>query len=265
MSSEEQYQDEQHHENEMNEDIIYNQDMNKPLINEDLTTRKIKEGHEIILEEENKAFFLLFKSLGNNLKILLSEQDAFPAKTYEIYLALEELKLKNELFSKFSSTKQLSEELNNNDNKINFIIKKKGNIMSLTIIFPVKDENIDNDIEIDLIENIIDNREMFRQLFEKYKSIQEEQNEDISQFLNWIKNIDEILATHGENREQSKENNENQGEQNENEQVEKNPQEQKGKEVEKSSNKQSMSSIKKGKNNKKGNFEKKRENNWKKY
>ena len=265
-----QYEDNEHkenHENEMNEEIIYNQDSHKPISHSDLAPTKSKEGHDIISEDENKIYFLKFKSLGNNLKILLSEQDTFPAKTYEIYLALEELKLKNELFSNYASTKQLSEELNRHDNKINFIIKKKqGNLMGLTIVFPTEDENIDNDIEIDLIENIIDNREMFRQLFEKYKSIQEEQNEDISQFLNRIKNIEEILVSQGGKHD--KENYENQGEP-ENEQKSVNMQGEEKieehKEIQpevadvKSSNKESMSSIHKGKNVKKGKLDKKKE------
>jgi len=137
--------------------------------------------------------------------------------------------------------------------------------MGLTIVFPTEDENIDNDIEIDLIENIIDNREMFRQLFEKYKSIQEEQNEDISQFLNRIKNIEEILVSQG--GKQDKENYENQGEP-ENEQKSVNMQGEEKieehKEIQpevadvKSSNKESMSSIHKGKYVKKGKFDKKK-------
>lgn len=271
--SQEENQDQINHENEMNEKIIIGQeqDNSRPLT-KDLSTKKIKDGHEIISEEENKIYFLKFRPLGSNLKILLSEQDTFPAKSYEIYLALEELKLKNPLFSKFSSTKQLSEELNRIDSKNNFILKKKkGNIMGLTIIFPNEgeNENIDNDIEIDLTENLIDDREMFRQLFEKYKSIQKEQNEDINEFNHRIKKIEEVLTSHNEEQEKNK--NEDPLEQNENENEQKS--EVKGqeenveehKEIQpeplevKSSNKGSMNSIQKDKNAKKGKFEKRKE------
>ena len=63
-------------------------------------------------------------------------------------------------------------------------------VIALVIVFLVEEEN--NFIEIDLNENIIDDREMFRQLFEKYKSIQKEQNEDINEFNHRIKKIEEI-------------------------------------------------------------------------
>ena len=198
-----QYQNNQfqkNHENEMEEVIDINQEINNPIINENPSMKKLKDIHEIVSEEENKTYTLKFIPKGNNLKILLTEQDNFPAKIYELYLDLEELKLKNDLFSIYTSTKELSDLLNKSDNNITFTIKKKPeNIMSLTIIFPtVEDNNIDNDVEIDLNENIIDDREMFRQLFEKYKSIQQEQDEDINQFLNRIKNIEEILKAHEE-------------------------------------------------------------------
>ena len=137
--------------------------------------------------------------------------------------------------------------------------------MSLTIIFPtVEDNNIDNDVEIDLNENIIDDREMFRQLFEKYKSIQQEQDEDINQFLNRIKNIEEILKAHEEppvpeNQEmQGEEQNgeEHNDEEHAQEQQSEVRTEEKGEiavenEEVKSSNKESMSRIQKGKNVKK--------------
>ena len=64
--------------------------------------------------------------------------------------------------------------------------------MALVIIFLIDEEK--NYIEIDLNENIIDDREMFRQLFEKYKSIQLEQEEDIAHFMSRIKTIEEILS-----------------------------------------------------------------------
>ena len=276
-----QYQENQpqeNHEMEHEEEIAFNQDqdINQPTINENPSTKKLKDIHEIVSEEENKTYILKFIPIGDNLKILLSEQDNFPAKIYEIYLALEELKLKTELFSVYSSSKELSDQLNKSDNNINYFIRKKpDNIMALTIKFTSEEENNDNFIEIDLNENIIDNREMFRQLFEKYKSIQKEQEEDISQFLNRLKNIEEILKVHEEppvEENQNQENQEMQGElqneegheqQLERKSEEKNIEEQREikeeKEEIKSSNKESMSSIQKGNNVKKGKVEKNKE------
>lgn len=276
-----QYQENQpqeNHEMEHEEEIAFNQDqdINQPTINENPPTKKLKDIHEIVSEEENKTYALKFIPVGDNVKILLSEQDNFPAKIYEIYLALEELQLKSELFSGYSSSKELSEQLNKSDNNINYFIRKKPeNIMALTIKFTSEEENNDNFIEIDLNENIIDNREMFRQLFEKYKSIQKEQEEDISQFLNRLKNIEEILKVHEEppvEENQNQENQEMQGElqneegheqQLEGKSEEKNIEEQREikeeKEEIKSSNKESMSSIQKGNNVKKGKVEKNKE------
>ena len=266
----------ENHEMDHEEEIAFNhdQDINQPTINENPSTKKLKDIHEIVSEEENKTYTLKFIPVGDNIKILLSEQDNFPAKIYEIYLALEELQLKSELFSGYSSSKELSEQLNKSDNNINYFIRKKPeNIMALTIKFASEEENNDNFIEIDLNENIIDNREMFRQLFEKYKSIQKEQEEDISQFLNRLKNIEEILKVHEEPPvEENQENQEMQGElqneegheqQLEGKSEEKNIEEQREikeeKEEIKSSNKESMSSIQKGNNVKKGKVEKNKE------
>lgn len=276
-----QYQENQpqeNHEMEHEEEMAFNpdQDINQPTINENPSTKKLKDIHEIVSEEENKTYTLKFIPVGDNIKILLSEQDNFPAKIYELYLALEELQLKSELFSVYSSCKELSEQLNKSDNNINYFIRKKPeNIMALTIKFTSEEENNDNFIEIDLNENIIDNREMFRQLFEKYKSIQKEQEEDISQFLNRLKNIEEILKVHEEppmEENQNQENQEMQGElqneegheqQLEGKSEEKNIEEQREikeeKEEIKSSNKESMSSIQKGNNVKKGKVEKNKE------
>jgi hypothetical protein len=271
----------ENHEMDHEEEIAFNhdQDINQPTINENPSTKKLKDIHEIVSEEENKTYTLKFIPVGDNIKILLSEQDNFPAKIYEIYLALEELQLKSELFSGYSSSKELSEQLNKSDNNINYFIRKKPeNIMALTIKFASEEENNDNFIEIDLNENIIDNREMFRQLFEKYKSIQKEQEEDISQFLNRLKNIEEILKVHEEppveenQNQENQENQEMQGElqneegheqQLEGKSEEKNIEEQREikeeKEEIKSSNKESMSSIQKGNNVKKGKVEKNKE------
>lgn len=212
--SEEQNLYEEHHsqrsqEKELPEEIAPNPEMDNAILDSQSISKKLKNGHELISEEDNKTYLLKFISLSNNLKITLSEQDTFPAKIYELYLDLEELKLKNNLFSIYNSTKELSEELNKSDNKINYSIRKKPeNIMALTIVFPSENENEDNDIEIDLNENIIDDREMFRQLFEKYKSIQQEQEEDISQFMTRIQKIEEILASQ-QKEQQPEENQEN--------------------------------------------------------
>ena len=268
-----QYQDNQPqsiNENGGSEHIFFNQELNNNQINNgNLSKKNGKNFHQIFSEEENKNYNLKFSSLGNNLKILLSEQDNFPAKTYEVLLALEELQLKNDLFTIYSSAKELSEILKTNENNnINFNIKRKSvNILALTIIFPKSEEYSDNDIEIDLTENIIDDREMFRQLFEKYKSIQQEQNEDIEQFMNRIAKIEEILTPH--DVKQANENEENKGEENveEKEKSNENAEEKKVEEEKKieedkisevkSSNKASKKSIQKGKNEKKGNFGKK--------
>ena len=270
-----QYQDfqpQENHQNEQEEEIVFNHEANQPVINENLSTKKLKNIREIISEEENKTYTLKFLAVGRNLKILLSEQDNFPAKIYEIYLALEELKLKSDLFSAYSSAKELSEYLNKSDNDIKFETRKKPeNIMALTITFPSEENN--NSIEIDINENIIDNREMFRQLFEKYKSIQKEQEEDISQFLYRINNIEEILKAHEEppvqenqeNQEMQgeKQNEEGQPQQLEDKAKENNNEEHKEekdeKEEIKSSNKESMSSIQKGKNVVKGKYENNKE------
>ena len=55
-----QYEDNEHkenHENEMNEEIIYNQDSHKPISHSDLAPKKSKEGHDIISEDEKKYIF----------------------------------------------------------------------------------------------------------------------------------------------------------------------------------------------------------------
>lgn len=275
-----QYQDNQpqdfnENENGGSEKIYFNQELNStPINNRILSSRNTKSFHQIFSEEDNKTYDLKFSAIGNNLKILLSEQDNFPAKTYEVLLDLEELQLKNNLFTIYSSTKELSDILNKNENNINFNIKRKSvNILALTIIFPKSEDYTDNDIEIDLTENIIDDREMFRQLFEKYKSIQKEQNEDIEQFMNRIAKIEEILAPPEVKQETQNENENEQeeikGEENceEKEKINENVDEKKIEETKKieddkisevkSSNKASKKSIQKGKNEKKGKFEKK--------
>ena len=189
----------QSQENEATEELIINKETAS---NMDTASKKLEKGRKIFLEDENKTYFLEFKPFkNNNTKITLTEQDTFPAKSYEITLALEELKLKNEIFKNFKNAKELSDELNKADSNIKVNIKKKlENFMGLIITFPVEEnnendiDNVDNEIEVDLKENIIDDREMFRQIFQKYKSIQQEQNEDIEQFMTRIKKIEEILG-----------------------------------------------------------------------
>ena len=188
------------HESHNNEENILNQESNRLTNNQDISTKKPIKVQQIVLEEENKTYFLEFSIVGKNLKILLSENDIFPSRSYEIFLALDELKLKNDLFAIYNSINELSDDLNNPENKFKFNLKKKeGGIMALVIAFLTEEEN--NDIEIDLNENIIDDREMFRQLFEKYKSILHEQEEDIAQFMYRIKTIEEILTPHKEEPE----------------------------------------------------------------
>lgn len=259
-------QSQENHENEMVDQIISHSDINKPEIHSDIVTKKLQKGHEIVLEEENKTYYLEFSANGDKLKVLLSEQDIFPGKTYESYTPLNEIQSKHEFFSNYSSVKELSEELNKSSLNLNFNIKKKNeNIMTL-IMYGSDEEN--QSVELELKENIIDSREMFRQLFEKFKSIQQEQEEDISQFMNRIKNIEEILSSHVKQQEQGQEEKpegeekdlvepeQKEGSTNKEEINEK--QEVKKEEV-KLSNKESLSSIQKGKNVKKGKFDKKNE------
>ena len=199
------------HESHINYENSLNQDTNRLTNNQDSNAKKQTKVQQIVLEEENKNYFLEFSTIGKNLKILLSEHDIFPARSYEVFLVLDELKLKNDLFTIYSTVEELSNDLNNPENKISFNIKKKdGGIMGLVIAFLTEEDN--NYIEIDLNENIIDDREMFRQLFEKYKSIQHEQEEDISHFMYRIKAIEEILIPHKEEPEPVPEQGEMQGE-----------------------------------------------------
>jgi len=260
------------HESHVNEEKSLNQDTNRLTNNQDSNAKKQTKAQQIVLEEENKNYFLEFSTIGKNLKILLSEQDIFPARSYEVFLALDELKLKNDLFAIYNTVEELSNDLNNPENKISFNIKKKyGGIIGLVITFLTEEEN--NDIEIDLNENIIDDREMFRQLFEKYKSIQHEQEEDISQFMYRIKTIEEILAPHKEEPKPVPEQGEMQGEEEhqngeEHEQHSENMMKEVSNESNKglihesldirSSNRESTSSVQK-KNVKKGKVEKKKE------
>ena len=167
-------------------------------------TKNITSGHEIISEEENKKYFLEFIDKNDLIKIILIEKDIFPYKTYELLTSLDELKPKNEFFSSFESTKELIEELNNPHTTINFsLIKKQSNVLELFFIFPIEGE--DNTMEIELTANTINDREMFRQLFEKYKSIKQEQEEDLMQLKNRIIVIEEILSNIQKEQEEQKE------------------------------------------------------------
>jgi hypothetical protein len=270
--SEDQNQISVEHESHANEENILNQDTNRLTNNQDSNTKKPIKVQQIVLEEENKTYFLEFSTIGKNLKILLSEHDIFPARSYEVFLALDELKLKNDLFAIYNSINELSDDLNNPENKFNFNLKKKdGGIIALVIAFLIEEEN--NDIEIDLNENIIDDREMFRQLYEKYKNIQHEQEEDISHFMYRIKAIEEILTPHKEESEPVPEQGEMQGEEHQNGEEHEHHSENMMKEESnesnkglihesldiRSSNKESTSSVRTGKNVKKGKIEKKKE------
>ena len=259
-------QSQENHENEMVDQIISHSDINKPEIHLDIATEKLQKGHEIVSEEENKTYFLEFSTNGDKLKILLSEQDIFPGKTFESYTPLKELQSKSQLFSHFSSVKELSEELNKSGINLNFNIKKKNENI-ITLIMNGSDEENQN-IELELKENIIDSREMFRQLFKKFKSIQQEQEEDISQFKSRIKKIEDILSSHVKQQEQGQEEKPEVEEKEvvEPEQKEEpikkeeiNEKQEEKKEEAKLSNKESLSSIQKGKNVKKGKFDKKNE------
>ena len=260
------------HENQMNEEIVINQDTDRPTNNPESTPTKPKKFNRLMIEQDNIPYYLDISIVGKNLKLLLTEQVNFPAKSYEVYLALDELKLKNDLFAIYNSIEELFEELSAPEDKLTYNIKKKeGGVIALVIAFLVEEEN--NFIEIDLNENIIDDREMFRQLYEKYKSIQREQEEDITHFMSRINAIEEILAPPKEEHvpEQSEAQGEEHmnGEENEHEQNSENMMKEEVTESNKglphesleikSSNQESTNSIQKGKNVKKGKVVKKKE------
>ena len=258
------------HENQMNEEIAINQDINSPTKNQESTPTKPKKFNRIKIEQDNIAYYLDISIVGKNLKLLLSEQVVFPAKSYEVYLALDELKLKNDLFAIYNSIEELFEELSHPEDKLTYNLKKKdGGVMALVIVFLIDEEK--NSIEIDLNENIIDDREMFRQLFEKYKSIQLEQEEDIAHFMSRIKTIEEILSPpkeehvpeQSEAQEEEHMNGEEHEQHSENLMKEEVTESNKGLPHEsleiKSSNQESTNSIQKEKNVKKGKVVKKKE------
>ena len=168
------------------------------------TSKKLFSGHEIISEEENKKYLLNFINKNDLIKIILKEKDIFPYKTYELITSLEELQPKNVFFSNFVSNNELIQELNNPNTAINFsLFKKKANIIELFFVFPIEDE--DNTMEIELNANEINDREIFRQLFEKYQSIKEEQEEDAMQLKNRMNAIEEILGNMQKEQEIQKE------------------------------------------------------------
>ena len=206
-NGEQENQPEENQENQSQNNELINQDENNNQGSQDLkedSSKKLTHGHELLSEEENKKYFLEFINKNDLIKILLKEKDIFPYKTYELLTSLEELKPKNDFFSNFNSTKELTEELNNPNSTINFsIIKKQANILELFFIFPVEGE--DNSMEIELTANNINDREMFRQLFEKYQSIKQEQEEDVTQLKNRMNAIEEIINNMQKEQEELKE------------------------------------------------------------
>ena len=206
-NGEQENQPEENQENQSQNNELINQDENNNQGIQDLkedSSKKLTHGHELLSEEENKKYFLEFINKNDLIKILLKEKDIFPYKTYELLTSLEELKPKNDFFSNFNSTKELTEELNNPNSTINFsIIKKQANILELFFIFPVEGE--DNSMEIELTANNINDREMFRQLFEKYQSIKQEQEEDVTQLKNRMNAIEEIINNMQKEQEELKE------------------------------------------------------------
>ena len=206
-NGEQQNELEENQENQSQNNELINRDENNNQGSQDLkedSSKKLTHGHELLSEEENKKYFLEFINKNDLIKILLKEKDIFPYKTYELLTSLEELKPKNDFFSNFNSTKELTEELNNPNSTINFsIIKKQANILELFFIFPVEGE--DNSMEIELTANNINDREMFRQLFEKYQSIKQEQEEDVTQLKNRMNAIEEIINNMQKEQEELKE------------------------------------------------------------
>ena len=241
----------ENHENEIpvNES---NPEMNN-LIKDD-ASKKLKYGHEIISEEENKKYFLEFINKSDLIKIILVEKDIFPYKTYELSTSLEELQPKNDFFKSFYSVNDLIEELNNPNSSINFsIFKKQTNVIELFFVFPIEGE--DNTMEIELNANQINDREMFRQLFEKYKSIKQEQEEDVTQLKNRMNKIEEILTNMQKEQERIKEEERLEKERLEKERLEKEMENEEHNEQEKDENEGNENMSKKGevenKNNKK--------------
>ena len=223
------------------------------LIKDD-ASKKLKHGHEIISEEENKKYFLEFINKSDLIKIILVEKDIFPYKTYELSTSLEELQPKNDFFKSFNSVNDLIEELNNPNSSINFsIFKKQTNVIELFFVFPIEGE--DNTMEIELNANQINDREMFRQLFEKYKSIKQEQEEDVTQLKNRMNKIEEILTNMQKEQERIKEEERLEKERFEKERLEKEMENEEHNEQEKDENEGNENMSKKGevenKNNKK--------------
>ena len=223
------------------------------LIKDD-ASKKLKHGHEIISEEENKKYFLEFINKSDLIKIILVEKDIFPYKTYELSTSLEELQPKNDFFKSFNSVNDLIEVLNNPNSSINFsIFKKQTNVIELFFVFPIEGE--DNTMEIELNANQINDREMFRQLFEKYKSIKQEQEEDVTQLKNRMNKIEEILTNMQKEQERIKEEERFEKERLEKERLEKEMENEEHNEQEKDENEGNENMSKKGevenKNNKK--------------
>ena len=223
------------------------------LIKDD-ASKKLKHGHEIISEEENKKYFLEFINKSDLIKIILVEKDIFPYKTYELSTSLEELQPKNDFFKSFNSVNDLIEELNNPNSSINFsIFKKQTNVIELFFVFPIEGE--DNTMEIELNANQINDREMFRQLFEKFKSIKQEQEEDVTQLKNRMNKIEEILTNMQKEQERIKEEERLEKERLEKERLEKEMENEEHNEQEKDENEGNENMSKKGevenKNNKK--------------
>jgi hypothetical protein len=223
------------------------------LIKDD-ASEKLKHGHERISEEENKKYFLEFINKSDLIKIILVEKDIFPYKTYELSTSLEELQPKNDFFKSFNSVNDLIEELNNPNSSINFsIFKKQTNVIELFFVFPIEGE--DNTMEIELNANQINDREMFRQLFEKYKSIKQEQEEDVTQLKNRMNKIEEILTNMQKEQERIKEEERLEKERLEKERLEKEMENEEHNEQEKDENEGNENMSKKGevenKNNKK--------------
>ena len=185
----------QYHENEDTEKNIPSHHTTQIKLNtlDKSLEKDIPKTYIISDEEEDKKFTLVFESAGQKIKIVLSEKDVFPAKTYEEYFTYDDFVTKNEWFEQFSDIKEISSELNEINNNEKFSIQKnKNNTLSILISFPKETEI--SETEFNLKENEIDDREMFRQLYVKFNSIQQEHEEDVNNFMNRIKTLEEILG-----------------------------------------------------------------------
>lgn len=167
---------------------------NKPIEEE-------QKAYDIISTEHKKVYSLNFEDRIKKIRIKIGEKDIFPANFYENIFTLEDLIKINEWFKNFSEPKELLKEFNqlsfNESFNIELISK---NVMRLLIKFP-EESNIGT-IIIELNKIRLDQREMLRQLHEKYKSIQKMHEDDFANFKERIEKIEVALGKPFEKEEE---------------------------------------------------------------